>query len=387
LKILFVSLFLPMEKSYHAGGRYVFELLRNLSRSHEIHLATRLEENEFPSLDPLKPFCKKVYPYSYRTAERRGLLDVLSLIINYAGFSRFADRLAGKGDYDLIQVEWVEAAMMMKKRNTPMLLDAHDVITKPAERSMKKSGLSGLLLSLRYRLTRALELHTVRKFDRVFTLSDYDRKYLLRMEPGLAVSTVPIPAGMDIKDGVFERQRNTILFLASYKYRRVNVEAALYFYRSVFPLIKQRIPDAKFIIAGYGPPPELIRLRETDDSVVVPGFVEDLERCHKEAEVFVAPILVGGGIIVKILDAMAAGTPVVTTAYGNEGIGAVPGRDLLVADDPKTFAESVIRLLEDPQSAGEMGRTGREFVRKNFSLENVIGKIESTYGELVNSEK
>ncbi len=118
----------------------------------------------------------------------------------------------------------------------------------------------------------------------------------------------------------------------------------------------------------------------------VPGFVDDLDECYKKASVFVAPILVGGGIIVKILDSMAAGTPVVTTTYGNEGIGAVPERDILIADDPARFADAVVRVLSDRELADSLSRNGREFVRKNFTLEAAMKKLEATYEQIVKGE-
>jgi glycosyltransferase involved in cell wall biosynthesis len=383
MKILFVSLFLPMKKSYHAGGRHVYEIIRKLSATHEISLVTRVDQSELPLLDSLRPICREIFPYTYRTKEKRGLLDNLKLVCNYIGFSRFADRTALKGDYAMIQVEWVEAALLIKRRRIPMVLDAHDVITKPAERAMKRSrGRGSLSARLKYALVSFAERRIMRRFDRIFTLSEFDRNYLLGISPDLKVKTVPVPAGLDITDRTFVRKRNTILFLASYKYRKTNVDAALFFYDSVFPLVKKRVPEAKFIIAGYGPPEELTSLQEKDGSVSVPGFVDSLDECYKRATVFVAPILVGGGIIVKILDSMAAGTPVVTTSYGNEGVGAVPGRDLLVADEPEAFAGEVIKVLEDPDLAGRIGASGRDFVRRNYSVETVIGRIESCYSEV-----
>lgn len=388
MKILFVSLFLPQKNAFHAGGRYVYELIRNLSEDHEISLATRLDEDETPALEPLRPFCREIYPYTYRGGEKRGVFEILRLGLNYLGFGRFARRIAEKGRFDLVQVEWVESAIMLKKGKTPMVLDAHDVITKPAERAMRQSsGLAGLVLYLKYLLIRTLELRAVRKFDMVFTLSRYDMDYLLSMDPDRNVRVVPIPAGMDITDRTYERRKDTILFLASYKYRKVNVDAALYFYRSVFPLIRKEISDAVFISAGYGPPMELRSLQESDPHIGVPGFVEDLDECYKTAEVFVAPVLVGGGIIVKILDAMASGTPVVTTTYGNEGIGAIPGRDLLVADTPGDFAAAVVGVLRDKSLAERLSANGKAFVRRHYSLETVMAKIKTAYEELAGTKR
>ena len=265
-----------------------------------------------------------------------------------------------------------------------MFLDAHDVITKPAERYMKKcSGISKAMGYLKYRLVRTLEARIARRFDMVFTRSEKDREFILSMEPGLSVKVVPHPAGLDITDRGYAKERNTILFLASYKYRKVNVDAALYFYRKVFPLIRRLVPDAKFIIAGYGPPEELTSLAEKDPGVFVPGFVDDIDECYKKASVFVAPILLGGGIIVKILDALAAGTPVVTTSYGNEGIGAANGRDLLVADDAEGFAAAVLRVLREEELAETLSVNGREFVREHYSLDTTIRRMEAAYQGLV----
>ena len=384
MKILFVSLFLPQEKAYHAGGRYVFELIRNLSRKHDIYLATRLEESELPGLETLRPLCKEIYPYAYRTNGNRGLLDILRLIFNYLGFSLYSGKLARNQHFDLVQVEWVEAAVLMRRGKAPMVLDAHDVITKPAERSMKQAaGLGRVVLTLRYLIIRALERRTVRNFNMVFTRSENDRGYVLSLDPGLDVKVIPHPAGLDITGRNIPKEKDSILFLASYKYRHVNVDAALFFYREVFPLVRREVPGAKFIIAGYGPPEALTSIADNDPGVLVPGFVGDIDECYKKASVFVAPILVGGGIIVKVLDAMAAGTPVVTTTYGNEGIGAKPGSDLLVADDPKGLAAAVLRVLGEKGLAEELSANGREFVRRHYSLESVMEKIESAYRELV----
>ena len=388
MKILFVSLFLPQEKSYHAGGRYVFEIIRGLSQRHEIHLVTRLEENELPLLGSLRPFCRAIYPYTYSTQGRKNLLSLAALGLNYLGFSRYADRMASSGDFDLIQVEWVDAAVMMKRRNTPMALTAHDVLTKPAERRMRSGrGLRKLLNSLIFLFIRTLELRIMKRFDTVFTLSEFDRQYLLAMDAGVRAGVMPYPAGLDITEKTYERQENTILFLASYKYLRRNVEAALYFYNEVFPRVRKVIPEARFIAAGYGPPADLTALQEMDPAVSVPGFVDDLDESYKRAHVFVAPILMGGGIIVKILDAMASGTPVVTTTYGNEGIGAVPGRDILIADGPETFADTVVRVLSDRKFADSLSQNGREFVRKNFTFEAAMKKLEAAYEKIMKDGK
>ena len=383
MKILLVSLFLPQEKAYHAGGRYVFELLRRLSLHHEIHLVTRFEEGEDSSLQDLEPYCARIHPFSYPHIAKRGPAGVLRLVANYLAFSRFADRIIRTGDYDLVQVEWVETALLIHRGPTPMVLDAHDVISKPAERYFSRSrGMRRPLHWAKFLLVRTVEKRIMSRFDRIFTLSEFDRSYLLALSPDLPVATIPIPAGLDLKPARYPRVPQRLLFLASYKYRPKNVEAALWFHHLVLPLVRREFPDAEFVVAGYGPPQQLLALAEADPLTRVTGFVEDSDELYKSAAVFVAPILTGGGIIVKVLDALAAGTPVVTTTYGNEGIAATPGEHLLVADDPADFAAAVISLLRDGDKAARISSQGATFVARNFSLEAVLARLETAYGEV-----
>ncbi|NVN98373.1 MAG: glycosyltransferase [Geobacteraceae bacterium] len=382
MKILLVSLFLPHPDASHAGGRFVFELLRHLSHSHQVTLVTRHESDEGVLLNDLNPFCSNIYPYSYRSASQRGVQDNLKLIANYLGFSLFANRLIKDGNYDLVQVEWVEAGVLIKRHKTPMILDAHDVISKPFKRIAEQtSGIAGGIAALKALVVRVLEVQIMQRFNSIITRSEYDCNFLKQLWPQAPATIISHPAGLDITDKNYERKPESILFLASYKYRQVNVDAALWFYRVVFPQIKERVPDATFTIAGYGPPLELTEL-ESDPAVRVPGFVDDIDRCYKEAAVFVAPILTGGGIIVKVLDALASGTPTVSTTYGNEGVSAIDGRDILVADEPDKFADAVVRLLSNKSLAASIGASGRSFIQANYGRDAIMARHDALVSEL-----
>jgi glycosyltransferase involved in cell wall biosynthesis len=383
LKILVASLFFPQFAATHAGGRFVAELVRELSKKHEVHLAARVEETELSSVDELRPYCRELYLFPYKKVVSRNIMTSLRLMASYLRFGSEVSKIIKSGQFDLVQAEWVEAGMFLKRGSAAMVLDAHDVITKPAERALTNArGLMRLLRYIFFRIIRFFELRTVRKFDVIVTRAEYDKEYLRSMTKNAVIEVVPHPAGLDITGKTYERQKNTILFLASFKHRRLNVDAALYFYREVFPKVRARVPDAMFIIAGYGPPKELLTLGRQDPSVRITGFVDDVDEYYKKAAVFVAPILVGGGIIVKVLDALAAGTPVVTTSYGNEGIGAVPGRDLLIADSPERFAENIVTMLSDRAYADQIANNGREYIRKHYSRKAVFARLESIYRQL-----
>ncbi len=164
--------------------------------------------------------------------------------------------------------------------------------------------------------------------------------------------------------------------------RTRNVEAALYLHEKVLPLIREEIPHVKFYIVGSSPQEKIQQLAK-DKDVVVTGYVKDLGSYYERCAVFVAPILVGGGIIVKILNAMAAGRPVVTTHFGNEGIEAVPEREIRIADSPQEFAQKTVELLTNDDLWHMTARNGRGFVRRKYDWEKAMQELEQAYFSLL----
>jgi glycosyltransferase involved in cell wall biosynthesis len=166
--------------------------------------------------------------------------------------------------------------------------------------------------------------------------------------------------------------------------RPLNVEAVGYFCQHIWPRIVAQEPDAEFWVVGSSPPPHLCQLADMHAGIKVTGFVDDLTPVYEQASVFVAPVWVGGGIVTKVLDALAMHKAVVTTSIGNEGIGATPERDLLIADEPDEFAKQVVRLLRDPLRRQRIGQSGGRFVAKMFGWKGIIDHLENIYDEMVN---
>ena len=110
--------------------------------------------------------------------------------------------------------------------------------------------------------------------------------------------------------------------------------------------------------------------------MTVPGFVPDLNASLNEAAVFVAPLRFAAGVQNKVLEAMSAARPVVTTPIVASGLGAQPGQDLLVADEPGAMAGQIVSLLQDGELRARIGRAGEEFVRSNYSWEHVTARMK-----------
>jgi glycosyltransferase involved in cell wall biosynthesis len=111
--------------------------------------------------------------------------------------------------------------------------------------------------------------------------------------------------------------------------------------------------------------------------------VEDFLPYYLKSDVSVAPMRIGGGVQCKILDAMAAGLPVITTSQGNGGIGAREEEEIIVADDPEEFAQRTVELLQNGHQRKAMGQRGMDFVRRNFDWNQIIKRLETVYEECI----
>lgn len=381
---MMVSPFLPYPGVPHAGGKLVFFLLRVLSKHHSLVLLSRCfpgEERHVPYLKNMLagveiiPFHGPVNPDSIRS--------VLRTIWSYYRLSRKASEILKRKRFDICQVEFTETGVFWRRQlGIPSVLSCHDIIAKPAFRRYRASrGFFRILNWVSWRTKQRLENHSVQKFQLVFTLSEEDREWAKRLYAGVTIRVLRYPGGIDFAELPRREVPGRVLFLGA-MHRPQNVESVRYFRETIWPSVKKEVPEAEFWVAGGGVPKAMERELSCDDRVTMTGFVEQVEKMYKSAAVFVAPILAGGGVIVKILDAMAAGVPVVTTTYGNEGIRAKPGKEIIIADNPRDFVSSVVHLLRDEELRNSVGRAGRQYVANNFSEDSLAATIEETYREI-----
>ena len=218
------------------------------------------------------------------------------------------------------------------------------------------------------------EIRGCRPFDRILTVSKRDEE-IFRVElPGKPVDCLPVI----VDPNLYYRENavpdpNRLLFLGAFAHLP-NRDGILYFIEQVWPRIRERRPEARLNVAGVQMD-DTIRKLDRVAGVVVHENVQDLSRLYHESAVSIAPLRIGSGIKVKVLEALSAGRAVVTTGVGAEGIAAGDQEGLFVRDDPQSFAEACIRLQEDPAYALESGKAGRRFIQENFSREAVADEV------------
>jgi glycosyltransferase involved in cell wall biosynthesis len=163
---------------------------------------------------------------------------------------------------------------------------------------------------------------------------------------------------------------------------RPNVDAALYFYRRILPLIKKEAGEVNLDIVGFDPPRQVWELNGRD-GVRVTGYVEDIRPYICGAKVFVMPIRLGMGMRGKLFEAWAMGKAVVSTSIGCEGVDAVDGKDIFIADTPADFAAKAVRLLKDDKLREAMGAQAREKARLQYEWDIVAEGLENIYRKLL----
>jgi glycosyltransferase involved in cell wall biosynthesis len=171
----------------------------------------------------------------------------------------------------------------------------------------------------------------------------------------------------------------SLLFIGNMGYPPC-VDAVLYFCREIFPRIRRATGAAELWIVGRDPQPEVLQLN--GNGVHVTGQVDDVIPYYRQSAVCVVPLRAGGGTRLKILEAMALGRPVVSTAIGCEGLEVIDGEHLLIADDPDQFAEKTVRLLTNRKLYDHISTNGRKLAETRYDWDNIAGRLMQVYAEM-----
>ena len=379
-RILIVYKEFPAAAVGHAGGQGVYRLIEHLHRrGHQVSLVARLRREEEPLVPETRDLCEDLFTVPHHRALSGPL--PLTLLLSYLRLRRATVRALRTVRPDLLFVEFAQTATVLLGLRRPFAaLRPHDVNWFLMEQRLPRlSGPRRWLVAALARFFRWFEPWLCQRYDQILAISMGDQRLLAPRCAPQPVRLLPLapglPADLDVEPALVPRPN--VLFVGA-MYRAVNVEAVEWFVERVWPQIRAEIPSAHFTVVGYRPPPKIEALdREAD--ITVTGFVDDLAPWYRSADVFVSPMLVAGGLLQKVLDALATGVPIVATSVSNHGIGATPGEHLLTADDPANFAAAVVRLLRHPEERRALGRAGQQFAEATYDLEAAIKRWEKSW--------
>jgi GT2 family glycosyltransferase/SAM-dependent methyltransferase/glycosyltransferase involved in cell wall biosynthesis len=255
--------------------------------------------------------------------------------------------------------------MHLVRQYAPAARVAYDTVDLHYLREQRRAELEGNPTTKKAEGFKALELGVARGSDVTLVVSEEEARHLRAEAPDLDVQVVPL--ANEVWPEVPAREgRSGLLFVGGFAHDP-NVDAVLHLVRVIMPLVWREMPGVGLTVVGANPPEEVRALASS--GVAVPGWVEDLRPLLAGSVGLVAPLRYGAGVKGKVTEALGAGLPVVTTPLGAEGLGAVDGRDLLLASEPAAFAAHIVRLLRDAEAWEALSGAGQDLVRRTSSVE------------------
>lgn len=227
-------------------------------------------------------------------------------------------------------------------------------------------------------LTRFSAILCVSKKEAEFTKQQIKRKINIWIAPN----------GVDRKtfypDNSFENKSNRILLCSGMNVRR-NIDAVIWFAKSIFPLVRKQVPDAEFWIVGSGPTQEVLRLNSIPGVKVI-GAVDKIEEYYRMGKVFVAPYRFGAGTKLKVFEAMASGIPIVSTSIGCRGIDVIDKQHILISEDEIGFGSCVVSLLQGRDLSNKLSRNALALVKDKYYWENIVSELEPKIFEIIKNK-
>jgi len=386
LRVLFVSPY-PICPPIHGGGVFMYQTVHELARLCELHLIVLLDfAHERPAHEELDRICAST-EYLVRPVGRPKQLGSIEphavREFRIPDLAWLIHRQIYTKRIDVLQLEYTVLGQYAAQfRRIPSILFEHDVYFQSIARRLPFMTDFTEKIAARWEYLRSLrwELRMLPALDRIQVCSRDNAEYLLsflqrlkgRIDDGYR-------AGIETSRYTYrtgDREPFTILFLGSFRHTP-NQEALNWFVEQVLPLVLAEEPRARVLVVGSEPPP-LSSFRHAA-AVELVGFVEDVRDPLARYSLFVCPILSGSGVRVKLLEAFAAGIPVVSTRLGAEGLANRDGEICALADQPAEFSRHVVELLRDPQKAAAMAARAREEVVTKRDMRGMTQRLVEGY--------
>ncbi|MEY4684651.1 MAG: hypothetical protein RLZ25_1110 [Pseudomonadota bacterium] len=231
----------------------------------------------------------------------------------------------------------------------------------------------------RMTLLHRAELRCMQEADHSIVISEAELVVIQRELPGVPVSVVPLVREFQAASTEGFQERSGLAFVGNYQHPP-NIDAVLFFLKDVWPIIHNRLPEARFFVVGSYMP-DAIREAMTE-GVELLGFVDSLDDLFGRIRLSIAPLRIGAGLKGKVATSLGYGVPIVMTSIAAEGMGLQNEEDALIADNPTAFAEAVIRLYSDAVLWDRLSMQGAKVARRLFSIDVSEAVYSSIFRQL-----
>ncbi|HLJ44988.1 MAG TPA: glycosyltransferase [Bryobacteraceae bacterium] len=395
LNVLFVSPY-PICPPTHGGAVFMYQTTRELAHLSSLHLVILLdhdyERGPHAELERIAASVEYVSRLPEKPKEFGSILPFAIREFADADLAWLLHRQIYTRNIDIVQLEYNALAQYgMRFRRLACTLFEHDVYFQSVGRGIPKArgAIQKVKHTIEYLRALRYELKVLARFDRVQVCSADQKNCLASFLPQLASRLDDnLRAGIDTRLYDFRpagREPRTMLFLGSFRHTP-NQIALEWFVAHVLPRVLERCPEARLVVVGSDPPPRH-SLPDLGEAIELRGFVEDIREPLSRYAIFVCPILSGSGMRVKLLEAFAAGIPVVSTAIGAEGLASEDSTVCELADTPEQFAQKILELFNDPARAARLANHAREFVVAHHDMAGMTKRLVDSYQALLASKR
>ena len=400
MKILLACKEFPHSKVI-GGPIIIFNRIKHLSQNHTVSLVAFAKDSDKKFIPSVKSFCHdlRLIPLPKKRTPWKVIRDFLfspvpHYFLRVHGSSTMAETIAEmveKDRYDVVIAEY--SVMGQFLYNNPLLPPVHRVISvhecyylaRLKDFRFHPFGIKKLKEVFNLKGLKKFEMDMYRDADLVLILTQQGKQELLDIAPDLNIAIVP--HGVDVEEFAYsplDFEEKSIVFVGNYLHFP-NADAIVYFYDQIWPILKAKVPETKFTIVGQAPPPEIEKLARVED-IIVTGKVDDVKPFLRKGQVFICPVRLGGGFRGKILESMSIGRPIVSTRLGAEGIPAVHGENILIADEPDRFAQSIADLMNDLDLYSKVQKNGRRLVEDRYAWSEGVKILEKSLQPMMNQQ-
>lgn len=390
-------LFLAYEPPYppNDGGRIrTFNILKRVAKKHQVTLVAFINPtNKTDYSQILGGICQNIFIFPRPKFPKRGHLQKITGIFRRYPFNlkrffsaelvAYLQNKAVENRFDIVHIDQIYLSQYVDAVFPLPCLQTHHNVEAEGQRRV-------LLQNARYYHPRwwlswlehlrwqRFEIDISRKMQALVTVSERDALYFRQRVPG--VKTFAVPNGVDtdffIPNGNNKNNEN-LLFTGRMDYAP-NIDAVIWFSKEILPLIRHAKPLITFTIVGRDPVPDVEQLKQIP-GITITGEVPDTRPYYSESTIYVAPIRTGSGTRLKILEAMAMQMPIVSTTLGAEGLEINPGMDIIIADEPKDFADKVVQLLNEDSYRQDVSYQARQKALNSYSWDAIVSLQEQAY--------
>lgn len=384
-----------------------FHMLKALAQQHEVSLLSFAEGDQPQESEPLQTLCRVLPPVVVPTRNTTNRLKSLvttwspdmAMRLESTTFSDALARALQEKVYQAVQIEGIELAAYIPivRQYAPdsrIVLDCHNAETElqrralAIDRSTPSRWPAALYSRIQIGRLARFEAWAMHQSDAVFAVSQTDRSHLLELLPGSVKEITVIPNTIDTAEYAKPEKSGPefsydLVFTGKMDYRP-NVDAVLWFAENVWPSVRRARPHTTWAIVGQRPHARLEPLRHVD-GITLTGRVAAVHPYLHGSSVYIVPLRVGSGTRLKLIEAMAAGRPIISTAIGAEGFEVKDKDEIILAESADEWVESIISLLANEALRKKMSAAARKFAAQ-YDWRQIIPLIHDVYLNLLQTD-